>query len=72
MPAGFDGTLTGTSAAPIVVRQYPGERAHDRRNLHVHGAYAIYWGFEITQTSPAANANDALETYDPTASSSTS
>ena len=61
----FDGTLTGTSSAPIVVRQYPGERATIDGNLHVHGAYAIYWGFEITQTSPPANANDALETYGP-------
>lgn len=61
----FDGTLTGTSAAPIVVRQYPGERATIDGNLHVHGAYAIYWGFEITQSNPVANGNDALETYGP-------
>src|SRR2546430_15149648 len=31
----FDGTLTGTSTAPIVVRQYPGERATIDGNLHV-------------------------------------
>ena len=61
----FDGTLTGTSAAPIVVRQYPGERATIDGNLHVHGAYAIYWGFEITQSNPAGDANDALDTYGP-------
>lgn len=61
----FDGTLTGTSAAPVVVRQYPGERATIDGNLHVHGAYAVYWGFEITQSNPVANANDALETYGP-------
>jgi len=61
----FDGALTGTSAAPIVVRQYPGERATIDGNLHVHGAYAVYWGFEITQSNPLANANDALETYGP-------
>ncbi len=61
----FDGTLTGTSSAPVVVRQYPGERATIDGNLHVHGAYAVYWGFEITQSNPVANANDALETYGP-------
>lgn len=61
----FDGTLIGTSAAPVVVRQYPGERATIDGNLHVHGAWAIYWGFEITQSNPTANANDALETYGP-------
>jgi hypothetical protein len=61
----FDGTLSGTSAAPIVVRQYPGERATIDGNLHVHGAYAVYWGFEITQSNPVANADDALETYGP-------
>jgi hypothetical protein len=61
----FAATLTGTSGAPIVVRQYPGQRATIDGNLRVDGAFAIYWGFEITQANPVANANDALETYGP-------
>jgi hypothetical protein len=51
--------VTGTSAAPIVVRQYPGERAIlDGGNsggnaiLSVTGAYTWYWGFEIESSDP--------------------
>jgi hypothetical protein len=64
-PGKFAATLTGTSAAPIVVRQYPGERATLDGTLRVDGAYAIYWGFELMQSNPVANGNDALDTYGP-------
>ena len=53
----FTSTLTGTAAAPIVVRQYPGERAtidvngSTRSALYVPGAYGIYWDFEIMNSS---------------------
>ncbi len=40
-------TLTGSSSAPIIVRQYPGERATIDGNLNLQGAYTWYWGFEI-------------------------
>src|SRR5207245_1477936 len=49
----FSSSLTGTAAAPIVVRQYPGERATidggatSTDALAVDGQWAIYWGFEI-------------------------
>jgi hypothetical protein len=47
--------LTGTAAAPIVVRSYPGEHAKvDLGNLgsalYVYGAYTWFWGLEITST----------------------
>lgn len=61
----FTATLTGTSAAPVVVRAYPGERATIDGSLKVDGAYAIYWGFELMQSNPVANGNDALDTYGP-------
>jgi hypothetical protein len=64
-PGTFAATLTGTSAAPIVVRQYPGERATLDGTLRVDGAYAIYWGFELMQSNPVANGSDALDTYGP-------
>ena len=58
-PAIFVSTLTGTAAAPIVVRQYPGERATLDGNLApsapvllVNGSYTWYWGFEITNSDP--------------------
>jgi len=49
---GYLSDLTGTADAPIVVRQYPGERATVTKFLVVHGAFAWYWGFEIVHTLP--------------------
>jgi hypothetical protein len=62
----FTSYLTGTSSQPIVVRQYPGERATLDGNVnpsvsgsrdpvlkvHVFGGYTWYWGFEVTNSSP--------------------
>ena len=54
----FSSSLTGSAASPIVVRQYPGERAIiDGGNsgglpiLSVAGAYTWYWGFEIMSSN---------------------
>jgi hypothetical protein len=54
----FRSTLQGTSAKPIVVRQYPGERAIIDGNgaptsastLFVTGEYTVFWGFELTNS----------------------
>lgn len=56
----FTSRLTGTQEAPIVVRQFPGERAIlvDQRaraalgTLNVYGAWTIYRDFEITNRNP--------------------
>ena len=51
--------LNGTASAPIIVRQYPGERATiDGGNsgwtsiLMVSGSYTWYWGFEVMSSDP--------------------
>jgi hypothetical protein len=55
----FTTALAGTSAAPIVVRQYRGERATvdggtaTLETLTVDGQWAVYWGFEIMQSGTA-------------------
>jgi hypothetical protein len=56
----FVALLAGSSTAPIVVRQYPGERATIDGNasgndpaLEIHGVNAWYWGFEITNSDPS-------------------
>ncbi len=51
-PRGFASTLIGTADAPIVVRQYPGERATVTNTLLVSGAYTWFWGFEVTHPAP--------------------
>jgi hypothetical protein len=50
----FVSYLQGTASAPIVVRQYPGERAtidsaptNDAAALTVYGSNTWYWGFEV-------------------------
>src|SRR5688572_13683450 len=53
----FTSYLTGSLTAPIIVRQYPGERATINASsrtvpaLSVHGADTWYWGFEVTDTN---------------------
>ncbi len=54
----FTSYLSGTSAAPITVRSYSGERAviSDDRNwagggtLHIYGAWTIFRDFDVTNT----------------------
>ena len=60
----FVSNLNGSSSAPIVVRQYPGERAKIDGNyggnlptLEIHGVYAWYWGFEIFNSDPGRWSN---------------
>jgi hypothetical protein len=54
----FTSVLTGTSSAPITVRQYPGERAtidsapSAEPALTLKGAWTRYWGFEIMSSDP--------------------
>jgi len=55
----FTSRLTGTPAAPIIVRQYPGERATIDANtlvdvpaLWVPNGYTWFWGFEVTNSNP--------------------
>jgi hypothetical protein len=51
----FVSQLNGTASLPIIVRQYPGERAvlnggtdpQQRSILTVRGTYTWFWGFEI-------------------------
>ena len=47
----FRSTLSGSSSAPIVVRQYPGERATIDGTIAVDGRYTWYWGFEVGNTN---------------------
>ena len=61
----FTSYLKGTAKAPIVVRQYPGERVTLDGNVNPaasgsnapvltvngNGGYTWYWGFEVTNSS---------------------
>ncbi len=50
----FLSLLTGTAEKPIVLRQYPGERATIDGRIDIQGRYAYYWGFEMMYSDPAA------------------
>jgi hypothetical protein len=66
-------TLHGTPNAPIVVRQYPGERATldgrvERRGndiFVVQGAWTLYWGFELTSSDPGRVSPDRSSNFRP-------
>ncbi len=55
---GFRSTLTGLSGAPIVVRQYPGERAtvdaagYTGDQFVVAGSWSVFWGLELMSSEP--------------------
>lgn len=64
----FSSTLTGTASAPIVVRQYPGERAvidvagatsaTSRGDAFVvRGDWTEWWGFELMSSDPNRYSN---------------
>lgn len=44
--------LSGIPSAPVVLRQYPGERAIIDGRLTIRGHNAFYWGFEVTYSDP--------------------
>ncbi|MGQ9525438.1 MAG: fibronectin type III domain-containing protein [Armatimonadota bacterium] len=55
----FTSNLKGAPDAPIIVRQYPGERATldgntgtDKPTLTVGGSYVWFWGFEVMNSNP--------------------
>jgi len=55
----YSSHIEGTSANPIKVRPYPGERPKINGNyggneptLTIHGNYVWYWGFEIYNSDP--------------------
>ncbi len=62
----FTTSLTGTAAAPIVVRQYPGERAtidggtSPLETFAVDGRWATYWGFEVMQSGVARSCDSCI------------
>ncbi|MFN3652453.1 MAG: fibronectin type III domain-containing protein [Armatimonadota bacterium] len=55
----IDCRLAGTASAPIIVRQYPRERATLDGGLFARGAYVWFWGFEITNTSLERNTTES-------------
>ena len=64
----FRSNLAGTSAKPIVLRQYPGERATINGSLEIYGPYTWYWGFEVMSSYPdrgseRGGVGDAVDTY---------
>jgi len=57
----FTSSLTGTAAQPIIVRQYPGDRATISGNLTIFGAYTWFWGFEVVSPNPAGGSTNGIQ-----------
>ena len=61
----YTSRLVGTAAAPILVKQYPGERARIDGNhvgtqptITVNGSYTWLWGFEVFNSDPTRWTSD--------------
>jgi hypothetical protein len=61
----FRSSLTGTAGNPIVVRQYPGERATIDGSITVNGRYAWYWGFEVANSDTGTRNVMGLDSHCP-------
>jgi len=59
----FETDLDGTPTAPIIFRQYPGERARIDGGLRAEGSYLTFWGLEIFQSDPLAWNEYLLRAY---------
>ena len=68
----FRSTVSGSQGAPVVVRQYPGERAiidgagtpRGTSVLRVGGPWTVFWGFEITNSDPNRITTDSAVPHD--------
>ncbi len=60
----FNSVLKGAEGKPIIVRQYPGERAtldsagKPEPTLLVDGSWTWYWGFELTNSEPQRSSQE--------------
>lgn len=63
----IDSFLVGTEENPIIVRQYPGERATVDGGIVAtgYGAWVTFWGFEITSTGPRVVSSAEKESLRP-------
>lgn len=52
----FLSNLAGEESHPVILRQYPGERATIDGGLEIRGQYATYWGFEVMNSDPDRDA----------------
>jgi Concanavalin A-like lectin/glucanases superfamily/Chitobiase/beta-hexosaminidase C-terminal domain/Viral BACON domain len=60
----FTSHLTGTAANPILVRQYPGERAIINGGIGTYAPYTWYWGFEVTNLDTSRGRRpECMDTY---------
>ena len=61
----FRSSIEGTAAAPIIVRQFPGERAvidsgsSSKDALTVRGGHVWFWGLEIMSSDPKRRSDES-------------
>ena len=58
-------TLNGTSGAPIIMRQYPGEHANIDGTIDAEGSYVWFWGFEVSNTSTTTQNLQGVDSHCP-------
>ena len=61
----FTSTLSGSRTAPIIVRQYPGERATIDGSIRVEGRNVWFWGFEVGNTDVGTQDITGIDSHCP-------
>lgn len=61
----FRSRLQGIQSAPIVVRQFPNERATIGGSISIQGAWTTFWGFEVTNAGTATQKTNAVSVFGP-------
>ncbi|MBL8214265.1 MAG: hypothetical protein JNK87_26330 [Bryobacterales bacterium] len=61
----IESRLQGEPSRPVILRQFPNERAVIDGGLAIHGGYTWYWGFEVTNSNPLREQNpQGINTYE--------
>jgi uncharacterized protein YjdB len=61
----YHSTLNGSASAPIIVRQYPGERATVDGDIAVDGSNTWFWDFELENTNTATQDIQGINSHCP-------
>jgi len=67
----FRSTVAGRAGAPVVIRQFRGERAvidgasSKKDTWYVGGEYSVFWGFELTNSNPQRSTMSSTEEVRP-------
>ena len=58
-------TVAGTSAQPVIIRAWPGERARLNGRMEINGGDVWYWGLDVSNLSSSIGEVTGINIYHP-------